>query len=164
MNEPSPGRVYPPAWRVVVAFITAPAIAALLMATIAPAYSDALPMLERILKTAILYAVFGAYPFTLVLGLPAYLLLRHHIKPTIINCMAVGSAVVVLPALIISMMPSGVTQSSVGGRAIIVDGQRTLYGWQTFAESLLHLAAYGAVGGFVFWLIVAGFRRSADVR
>ena len=155
-------REYPPAWRVLLGFVVAPAIAALLMATLMPAY-DGLPMPERIWKSAQIYTLVGAYPSALIFGLPAYLLLRRHLDPTIVKCMSVGASVAALPWLILSILPSGATQESVGGRATVIDGQRTLYGWMLNAESVLQIATFGAVGGLMFWLIVVGQRPTKDI-
>lgn len=164
MYEPWPTRSYPPAWRVVLGFIVAPASAALLMAAYLPGY-DGLPPIQRFWNSAWLYAVVGAYPPTVLLGVPAYFALRRHIEPTLRNCMFVGAALPVLTWGLFSVLPSAAVSESVGGRATVINGERTLYGWELAARDLAMLATFGAAAGLVFGLIVLGWRRrSTDQR
>jgi hypothetical protein len=133
------------------------------MACWTPAY-DGLPSLaERVWRTAQVYAIVGAYPATLVFGVPAYFLLRRHFTAGLISCSIVGAIVAALPWAIIGLLPSGATQASVGGSATVIDGVRTAYGWLLAAQSILQIAAFGLLGGAVFWVVAVGNRRQSDV-
>jgi hypothetical protein len=158
MYEPWPAREYPPAWRVGLGFILAPASAALLMAAYLPAF-DGLPPVQRFWNTAWLYAMIGAYPPTILLGLPAYFALRRHVEPRLRNCMLVGATLPIFPWGLFSVLPSVAESESVGGRATVIGGHRTLYGWELVGRDLVMLTAFGAVAGLVFGLIVVGWRR-----
>jgi hypothetical protein len=59
-------------WRVVAAFILTPFLAALAFAAFQPAYEGLSSYPERVLRTAIVYAVFGALLPTIVLGISCF--------------------------------------------------------------------------------------------
>ena len=150
---------FPSRLRVALAFVTAPSMAALLMAIAMPAYDGMESNLERIWLTAKIYALVGAYPTALLLGIPAYFLLRKRLKPTWVNCALVGGAVAALPWLLLTALPTA-DHSSVGGRATIIDGHTTSYGWLVNLQSVGTIAVFGAIAGGVFWLTTMGGRGS----
>jgi hypothetical protein len=143
---------------VVVGFLLAPAVASLAMAFAMPAYDGLPSFAERVWKTAQIYAVLGAYPITLMLGLPFYFMLRRHFAPTLLNCAVAGAAVAAIPLSFLILLPTGMSQESVGGYATVIDGRRTGYGWLLGGESVLEIAAFGLIGGLVFWLVVVASR------
>lgn len=139
----------------VLAFLVAPGAAALLMAIFEPAYAGLPDPMERVLRTARILGLLGAYPTTIFIGIPGYLMLRRHLAPTALNCSLGGAAIAALPWTLLILLPSGVSDASIGGRATVIDGHNTLYGWVTDVEFVLEIAAFGAAGGLVFWLIAA---------
>lgn len=162
MNDTHRARDYPPAWRVGIGLIFAPALAALLMAVFIPGF-EGLPPDQRFWNSALLYAIFGAYPPTLLLGIPAYFILRRHLEPTFRNCSLVGAALPVIVWGSISVLPIAAESESVAGVATIRNGHRTLYGWELVGQNLLLLAAVGVAAGIAFRLIVVGWRRRSTV-
>ena len=162
MYEPRPQRKYPPAWRVVLAFALAPGIAALLMATLMPAYEGLADPAERILRTAQIYSLFGAYPTAAFVGIPAFLMMRRHFAATAINCMMAGAFVAALPWILLVLLPPSATSASIGGRATVVHGKRTMWGWLSGAEVALQIAAFGAVAGLIFWAVAAAGRHAGE--
>lgn len=103
-------------------------------------------------------------PATLLLGLPAYFLLRGHVAASFINCCIVGIIIAALPWAIIVLLPSGDWEGSVGERATVIDGARTAYGWLRDFLSILAIAAFGLVGGVVFWAVAVRNSRRRTVR
>jgi len=97
-------RTYPSIWRVILAFVVVPGAAALLMAIAMPAYEGITDPLERIWRSAVAFAVFGAYPPAFIIGLPAFFMLRRHVNATIINCAATGAVVAALPWLVLALI------------------------------------------------------------
>ena len=83
-----------------------PGAAALLMAIAMPAYEGITDPLERIWRSAVAFAVFGAYPPAFIIGLPAFFMLRRHVNATIINCAATGAVVAALPWLVLALSVS----------------------------------------------------------
>ena len=146
----------PPAWRVVAAFVVAPGAAALVMAAATPLYAGLDPG-ERLWRSAATFAAFGAYPAALVLGVPACFLLRGRLAPSLVNCASAGAVIAALPWFALSLL-SGPDQASIDGRATVIDGSRTAYGWLTQATFLGGIALFGALGGAVFWLVAAAGR------
>ena len=164
MYEPWPKQDYPPFWRVALGLLLAPAAAAFAMACLMPAYDGLPSAAERIWKTAQIYAFLGAYPATLFFGLPAYFLLRKQFAASLANCSIVGAIVAALPWSIIGLIPSGATYASVGGQATMINGARTTYGWLLAFQSILQIAAFGVLGGVVFWAVAVRNSRQSKVR
>jgi hypothetical protein len=146
-------------WRVALAFIAAPGVAALFMAMAFPAYEGLPTFLERVWRTAQVYGVMGAYPAAIVLGLPAYFIVRRHVSAKPIGCMAVGFVVAALPWALLVVIGAG-GSASIDGQRTVIDGHTTAYGWLKNAEFILTIGLFGAVGGLVFWAVAAAGYKS----
>jgi len=155
MYEPWPDRKYPAVWRVLLAFLLAPGAAALLMAISMPGYAGIPSWSERVWRSAELYAALGAYPITLVFGVPAYFMLRRHLSARPLPCALVGAVVAVFPWMLIILIGPGASEASIDGRATVLNGHTTAYGWLQNAEFVLMMAFFGAVGGLIFWAVAA---------
>ena len=162
MNTADSERTYPPAWRIIAAFLIVPGATALLMALLMPAYDGIADPLERFWRSALVFGVVGAYPPTIVLGVPAFFMLRRHFYPKLLNCSITGAAVAATPWLILSTL-SQPDSASIGGRATVTDGSLTAYGWLTNLTAVGQIAAIGAVGGALFWVIAAAGSRVGKV-
>ena len=144
--------------------MVAPGLAATLMAILMPAYDGLSDPLERVWRTAIFFAAFGAYPSAVVVGIPSYFLLRRRFDAKLISCGLAGAFVAVLPWLVISLLGPGGGQESLGGRPTVVDGVRTAYGWLLELQSLGQLAAFGMFAGGIFWIIAAAGSDTKNAR
>jgi hypothetical protein len=90
---------------------------------------------------------------TLVLGLPAIIVLRNRVKPRLRSALIFGGMIASLPWLVLGLLP-GAEQASLGGAETVIDGQLTWFGfWQVLKFAGL-LFLLGVVGGAIFWLIV----------
>ena len=145
----------PPIWRIAVAFLAAPVAAAIAMAWFDALHGELREPAGRVLSTAIAYAMMGAYPPTLMLGVPAFFALRRRLWPTPLNCMLVGAAVAALPWVLIELLLPGGDNAEVNGRATRIDERTTLWGWFVVGRFVATVAGAGAVGGAVFWLVAA---------
>ena len=155
-------RTYPSIWRVILAFVVVPGAAALLMAIAMPAYEGITDPLERIWRSAVAFAVFGAYPPAFIIGLPAFFMLRRHVNATIINCAATGAVVAALPWLVLALI-SRPDNASIDGRSTVIDGSLTAYGWLMNFYYVGQIALLGAIAGALFWLIAAAGSRTGKV-
>ena len=152
----------PPLWWVALAFIVAPLVVAVAFAFSAQAGTEPEAWLQRAINTLLLILMFGAYPPTLLVGVPVYVFLRRRVRPTAFNCALAGLFVAGLPTLVLALIPSPAGSYSYGQnmQAFIVNGQRTALGWLSELEHFGVMCALGAVTGLVFWLVaVAGTRR-----
>jgi hypothetical protein len=140
--------------RVIAAFVLTPFLAALAFAAAFPLYGGLPHYLDRVVRSAMLYWIFGALPWALLFGIPAYLVLKKVLLPRLLWCALAGAIIAALPWLLLGLNPSA-DQASVGGRATVINGDYTAFGWQQFAQSILVIAAGGAAGGAIFWLIAA---------
>ena len=104
-----------------------------------------------------LFAALFAAPFIVVVGIPSLLLLRHfnHLSWLSLGC--VGFIVAALPVAIYGW--SEYSGSSSGGNwygtpvDFVIDGQKTFYGWLSYAQSILFFALHGLAGGLVFFFV-----------
>jgi hypothetical protein len=149
----------PPRWRVVAAFLVAPFMAALAMAWIEPLYAGIPNLAERVGKTLIWYCLIGAYPTTLVFGVPLFLALRRRVPATALNCILAGGVVAACRWIILLILPPPAGSGAIdGGQVTILNGQRTLAGWLYGAQSVAEVAGSGLLAGLVFWIVAKRFR------
>ncbi|MBB2961189.1 hypothetical protein [Methylobacterium sp. R2-1] len=152
MTIDSPSRAPAPLWRIIAAFSIAPGAAALLMALSKPEKYAGLHPIDQVWRTARMYALFGAYPAAVMLGIPAFLMLRKKLHPSPVNCALVGAVTASLPWLIV-MLFFPPQYAGIGDRATVIDYTRTAYGWQEMFLTIFKTALFGACGGFIFWVI-----------
>jgi hypothetical protein len=157
MYRSLPERTYPPRWRVAVAFLFIPALAALSVALAMPLYAGLPTMTERVWRSTLVYGLVGAYPPALVLGVPAYFMLRRHFEPRLISCALAAPIVAALPWLFLTLV-SAPDQASIGDHATIINGSFTAYGWLMNAQFVGGIGLAGAAGGALFWAIAAAGR------
>lgn len=156
MKDPLPS---PPADRVFLAFVVAPALAAFVFACYCPLYSGLPDLADRILETFYVYLVVGAYPPSLLFGLPAYLLLRNRLRPTPLNCAIVGAIIASLPCVLIGLLLSP-DYATYDGQVTNRDGHLTLAGLVHLTTVAGPIALLGSFTGVVFWAVAAaGMRR-----
>lgn len=163
MYQSLPERLYPPTWRVIVAFVVVPGLTAFVVALWMPLYAGLPSFAERVWRSTIMYSLFGAYPATTVLGIPAYFMLRRHFAPKLANCSLVGAAIAALPWAFLSVA-SAPDQASIDGRATVINGARTIYGWLTATQFIGQVALFGALGGALFWAIATAGSGAGKVR
>lgn len=144
--------VRPPFWRLALAFIVVPGAAALAMAIQSPLYAGLPDFWDRVFRTALMNAVFGAYPAALVLGVPAYFLFRKRLRPTVINCAAVGAVTAALPWLLLGLLSSPDYAYS-NGHVTHQNGHMTLLGLIDLFVFTGWIGLFGAGAGVLFWLI-----------
>ena len=154
--------VRPPFWRLALAFIVVPGAAALVMALQQPLYAGLPDFWERVFRTAVINAVVGAYPAALVLGVPAYLLFRKRLRPTALNCAAVGGVIAALPWLLLGLLSSP-DYAYGNGHITHQDGRITLWGLFDLFVFTGWIGLFGAGAGVLFWLItVPGAQAKTD--
>ncbi len=86
-------------------------------------------------------------------------MLRRHFSANLLGCVIVGFVVAALPWALLVMIGSGASEASIDGRATVINGQTTAYGWLKNAEFVLTIGAFGAFGGLVFWAVAAAGHR-----
>lgn len=146
------GNSQPAWWRVLLAFAVVPLIASAGMASVHPLYAGLPDFLDRIARTTITYSIFGAYPSALILGVPAYFLLRRRLQPSLPSCVWVAAAVAALPWVIVGLaFPAD--EASIGDRVTVAGGVRTFWGWIYFARFVLNFCLIGGIAGAIFWFI-----------
>ncbi|WP_444917886.1 hypothetical protein [Microbulbifer sp. JMSA003] len=101
----------------------------------------------------ICFFVSGA--FVLLLGLPAYFLLRKFRLVRWWSTLVVGFSLAAIPMAIFTWplkYPELKTSASVNGVQTMVDGVPTIAGWLQFTQGVLFLGVCGLVGALAFWL------------
>lgn len=138
--------VHPPCWRLALAFLVAPAVPAALYAALmlSDTRSEA-----SYLSHFRMIAIIGAYPATLLIGLPALLVLRGRLAPTFPTVSLVGGIVASGPWLLLALYSPQTSLADLVGYLL---------------ESVIPAFLLGLLGGAVFFLVGiagAGRRRSA---
>lgn len=146
--------------RLILAFAIVPGVAALTMALIEPLYAGIDSQFERVWRTAVIFAVFGAYPSALIFGVPTYVMLRWKVAPSWFNCTMAGAFVAALPWFLLMLVGPTADEASIGGKATVVDGSRTLYGWMSDLQLVAQIGVFGALAGLLFWAIVTAGRKT----
>lgn len=103
--------------------------------------------------------------FVLLLGLPAYILLRYfkliNWWSTLLSGFCLGAlpmAIFTWPIRYADMNSS----SSVNGVQTMIDGVPTMAGWLQFLEGVLFFGAFGLAAALAFWLIAPAPERAKD--
>ena len=164
MYEPRPSLTYPPAWRVILAFLVCPLAAALLMALCEPAYEGLPTFTEQVIASAETYAILGAYPTTIIVAVPAYFMLRRHFEARPLTCALAGAIIAAIPWIFLIIVAAGASSASIDGRPTVVDGHYTLYGWLMNAWFVGQIALVGWAAGLLFWGIAAAGFQQRDIR
>ena len=141
--------------RVVLAFILTPLLISFAVAVAMPFYEGLPNYWDRVLRSWPLYVIVGAIPATVILGIPAFLLLKKLVRPTILWCALAGGVVAALPWFLFMSLGGGADQASINGHVTQVHGHYTAWGWLYFAQFLGLVFVAGAVGGILFWAIAA---------
>lgn len=128
--------------------------AAFLLAALAPAIAAA--ALTGSIK--LLPFTFGvAFAHALGLGLPLFLIFRLKRRVNLISSVGI--------AFIVGALPMGVLtwplafwrapgQASINGVPTVVDGLPTAAGWFYYVQTLVYFGLFGALAGFVFWIVL----------
>lgn len=125
-------------------------VAGLLSAAVAPTVLVAVPAWSLAL-TAAVFAV--ALAHAILLGLPAYLMLRRRWRLSLVSALFGGFAVA-LPVVLLAPLAGEPDFASAGGIDTVVDGTRTTYGWLRLIFAATIAGVLGAAGGLAFWAVV----------
>jgi hypothetical protein len=110
----------------------------------------------RFYRVATLIAV-TAVGYVVILGIPAFLLLRWRKAIHWWSTTAAGFVVVFLLAAFDGWPAGGGVSESHwdGGKMVwtVVSGVPTLEGWVRYIEEVVAFGVFGAIGGFAFWLV-----------
>jgi hypothetical protein len=144
----------PPWWRIALALAVVPLVASFEYAVFSPAYQGLPDMTERIIRTTQVVAFIGAYPPTLVLGIPLLLYLRGRIGPSLANCVMAGALVATLPWICLVLF-FGPDQASTDDHVTYQNGMMTWWGFLEAVELLAEITVFGIAAGALFWLLAA---------
>ena len=149
----------PKIWRIALAFLIAPLVPAA-VAPIATIF-DGLPN-GSYLRTVALFALFGAYPATIIFGVPALLILRRRLKPRFVYVALAGGFVAAAPWLLLVLFGPNPDAASTGTQVTVQAGHKTLWGWIEDLRMVGGIFLLGLIGGVAFWLVaVCRFRTDA---
>lgn len=95
--------------------------------------------------------------YVVVLGIPAYLLLRWRNAVHWWSAIASGFVLGAIPVALIAwpLQHAGHnTSASVNGVPTLIDGVPTTAGWMQYLYGVSQFGALGALGAFAFWLVL----------
>ncbi|HXP03339.1 MAG TPA: hypothetical protein VN808_04400 [Stellaceae bacterium] len=147
--------------RVAAALLAAPVVAATLCTGFEWVSNSAWPGIDPgdlSFSWAVTFIV--ALAHAVVLGLPAYLLLRWRGWTRWWTSLVCGFAIGSVPfAIYFSPFDNAASFSQAGDKVLIENGVTTLAGWIDFAESVGGLGLLGMAGGIAAWLTWYGLGR-----
>ncbi|GJM10571.1 MAG: hypothetical protein DHS20C11_28470 [Lysobacteraceae bacterium] len=103
----------------------------------------------------------------IVLGIPSYLILEKKDHVSISNLAMIGFMIPIVIFIVLSAIYSVGSGFSSGQnfygtyRDIIVNGERTLWGWISFGEDALKFGIHGLIGAIVFGKAMFWMKKSA---
>ena len=139
MSNPRPR---PKVWRLLLGFLLAPLAPAVLLSLIESGNLSIVPVT----------LMYGGYPPAILLGVPAYFLLRNHLQPHFWLAMLAGGIVAALPWVALALLPPAASYAEIGQCVSVMDGKHTWCGLWESARFASMVFALGALGGLVFWL------------
>ncbi|WP_373689376.1 hypothetical protein, partial [Rhizobium leguminosarum] len=110
-------------------------------------------------QTTAVVAFFGAYPPTVVLGIPLILYFRGRVRASLANCATVGASIATFPWFCLTIF-FGPDKAYTNDHITYQNGMMTWWGLLEAVELLTEIAAFGIAAGGLFWLIAAaGIKR-----
>ena len=103
----------------------------------------------------------GGYPAGLLLGVPAYLLLRLRLRPWLITAGVAGGVIAVAPWAALLPLLANPSDAWIGRCHTVVNGHTTLCGYVEDMKFMAMVFGLGMIGGIVFW--VCAIWRDANV-
>jgi hypothetical protein len=104
-----------------------------------------------------LFAALFSAPFVVAIGIPSLLLLRHFNRLSWLSLGSIGFIAAAIPFAIYGW--SDYSGYSSGGNwygtpvDFVINGQKTLYGWLNYAQSILFFGLHGLAGALVFFFV-----------
>jgi hypothetical protein len=108
-----------------------------------------------------LFSALLASPFVVVVGIPAFLLLRYFRHLSWWSLGTIGLVVAACPVAVFGLFEYAGYSS--GGNwygtpvEFVINGQKTFYGWLSYAQSVVFFGLHGFVGALAFFIV---WRRS----
>ena len=119
----------------------------------------------------VVFFVFWAISVTsvivLILGVPVYLMLYKYNKASLTSLGAVGFIIPIIIILVLDFWLSSSNGSYSSGqnyhgtfREMVVENERTFWGWVSFTEQVITFGLYGLLGAIVFGKTVSSLEQS----
>lgn len=140
----------PRRWRIILAFLIAPLVPSAAAATVT--LVDGLPN-GGYLQWLVLVALIGGYPAALILGLPAFFILRSRLRPRFMYVTFAGGLVAAAPWLLLVLFGPNPDMATSGEHVTVVSGAKTLWGWLEGMRMIGGAFLLGLMGGAAFWFI-----------
>jgi len=141
----------PKPWRIAFGFFAAPLVPAALW--LLPGLWGGAP-LASYGSQVMLVAVYGAYPATMLLAVPAFFALRRRIRPRLITILLAGGLIAAAPWPSLMLLLPNPEEAWIGSCRTVVDGKTTWCGYLEGMKFIAFVFGLGAIGGVAFWICV----------
>ncbi len=100
----------------------------------------------------LLVVIFGGYPATVLLGAPAYFMLRQRLRPRLITVTLAGGLIAGAPWPALMLLSSNPDDAWIGSCHTVIDGWTTWCGYLEGMKFVALVFCLGAIGGIAFWV------------
>jgi hypothetical protein len=100
----------------------------------------------------LLVAIYGGYPATVLLGLPAYFLLRRRLSPKLVTVALVGGLIAAAPWPVLMLLSPNPHDAWIGSCQTVMDGRTTWCGYLEGMKFVALVFCLGVIGGITFWI------------
>lgn len=149
MSRPFQDPPQPKPWRVAFGFLMAPLVPAALW--LLPGFWHG-TLITSFGSQLILVTTYGPYPAVVLLGVPAYFLLRRRLRPRLLTLASAGGIIAVAPWAAMLPMLSNPSDGWIGSCHTVIGGQATLCGYLEGVKFMALVFGLGTIGGIVFWI------------
>jgi hypothetical protein len=139
----------PKPWRLALGFLVAPLVPAALW--LMPGLWHGTPI-TSFGSQVMLVVIYGPYPATALLGLPAYLMLRRRLSPRFITVALAGGLIAAAPWSVLMLLLPKPSDAWIGSCHTVIDGQTTWCGYLEGIKFIGLVFGLGAIGGIAFWI------------
>jgi len=143
------GPPQPKLWRVALGFLMAPLVPAALW--LLPGLWYGTPV-ASFGSQVMLVTFYGPYPAIVLLGVPAYLLLRRRLSPRLITVALAGGVIAAAPWAVLLLLLPHPTDAWVGRCHTVINGHTTWCGYLEGMKFIALVFGLGVIGGIVFWI------------
>jgi hypothetical protein len=139
----------PKPWRLALGFLVAPLVPAALWLMPGLWHGTSITSFG---SQVMLVVIYGPYPATVLLGLPAYFMLRRRLSPRLITVALAGGLIAAAPwSMLMPLLPNP-SDAWIESCHTVIAGHTTWCGYLEGMKFVALVFGLGVIGGLAFWV------------